>query len=211
MSDQVPSSVPDLMGIVENQAALTAMLTALRERTASQKPPFPMGALVEASVAPKTMVLAWRSFGSHLFLSRLASPGRWANAELTAKGKALVPRLRRSLDLPAVCLEKTPARVLSLRVGPREAARARTGRPKAFHFCCRADTKKILPWQGRKEAPRAALQCKALEGLERTPLQAAKLKTHPSQGSPEPAFMSPSLTCSLRRTCLCMRGTAAGG
>ena len=79
-------------------------------------------------------------------------------------------------------VEESPARVLSLPAGPREAARARAGRPKAFHFCCRADTKKILPWQGRKEAPRAALQCKALEGLEWTPLQAAKLKTHLWEG-----------------------------
>ena len=44
-------------------------------------------------------------------------------------------------------------RVLSLLEKPREAARARAGRPKAFHFCCRADTKKnICPGRVEKRA-----------------------------------------------------------
>ena len=79
-------------------------------------------------------------------------------------------------------LEKSLVLVLCLPAGSWEAARVRAGRPKAFRLCCRADTKKFLPWQGRGEAPRAALQCKALEGLEWTPLQAAKLRTHPWEG-----------------------------
>ena len=97
--------------------------------------------------------------------------GRWANATEGRGFGTLV-------EAVAVHLQKSLARVLSLP----EAAWARAGRPKAFHFCCKADTKNYLPWQGRKEAPRAALQCKALEGLEWTPFQAARLKTHPWEG-----------------------------
>ena len=111
------------------------------------------GCLAEASVAPKAMALAWAPPWepplAWLAGHRLANPGRWANADLKAKDKALVPRLRRPLDLSAVRFEESPVRVLSLLAGPREAARARAGRPKAFHFCCRADTKKICP--GRVE------------------------------------------------------------
>ena len=53
----------------------------------------------------------------------LGASGGWANAELKAKDEALVPWLRRPLDLPAVRLE--PA-------GLRKAAWARAGRPKAL-------------------------------------------------------------------------------
>ena len=70
--------------------------------------------------------------------------------------------MRQSLALPAMRLGKALVQMQSLPA----AAQVRAGRPKAFRLYCRADTRSFLPWQGRGAAPKAALQCKALEGLE---------------------------------------------
>ena len=236
MSDQVPSSVPDLMGIVssmteENQAALTAMLAAIRERTASKSlSPLPEAALPtdESSTLPpegaSTQDLP-EPCTEEPPLVPLFDPARAENflyQPCSKNEKPWADQLAPELP-PEAPADSAPAPVPSQDALPANPEIATTEAPKP------RPSPSSPHWPNAPDLPDDALPAKqeVIPKAAPKPRRATETSARaPAQGSPEPARLAtgplslhpgstnPSLsysTWALHRTRLCMCGTAAGG